>query len=154
MHGPYHSSTELVWIIQIRKMFSIQILTVFPFWLSKLISTLIWTPGTLLSGFSQVHSTLNEKCLNKRHFTEIQWCDVGHPSPQSIQKYLQGYLFWTSSKEFRYLLVGETSQGRRFWWAGNWLWFHLIHKKHKQVKQRKIHRGNGLGVGSCKHGGF
>ena len=24
------------------------------------------------------------------------------------------------------MLVGKTSQGRRFWWAGNWLWFHLI----------------------------
>ena len=39
------------------------------------------------------------------------------------QKFLIWYLFWTSSKEFSYLLVGKTSQGRRFWWAGKWLWF-------------------------------
>ena len=36
------------------------------------------------------------------------------------------FLFSMSTKDLSSLLVGETSQGRMFWWAGNWLWFHLI----------------------------
>ena len=57
----------------------------------------------------------------------------------SIKQVICTDLFWNIgkwgvlnlySREFRYLLVGETSQGRRFWWARKWLWFHLSVNNH------------------------